>query len=64
MKFEWRYALDKLLIFLTSTKNIALATGALYAIFGFELPAEYTAPIVAGALFFMAVLKAWEDTSR
>ena len=64
MFFDWKYALSKLLIFLTSTKNLALTAGVLFAMFGLELSPEIEAAIVAGALFLAAVLKAWEDSNR
>ena len=57
MMFNWKYALDKLLIFLTSTTNIALAAGALLAVFGIELSPEVQAFIVEGAVIAMALFK-------
>ena len=65
MKFDWKYALDKLLIFLTSTKNLALAAGILFALFGMEdLAPIWEATIVAGGVFLAAFLKAWEDVNK
>ena len=63
MRFDWKYALDKLLIYLTSTKNLTILAGALYAIFGLELSPELQALVVAVAGALMSVLKAWEDVN-
>ena len=65
MQFDWKYALDKLLMFITSTKNLALTAGILFAVFGVEeLAPIWEATIVAGGVFLAAFLKAWEDTNQ
>ena len=61
--FDWRYALSKLLIFLTSTKNLILTAGVLFALFGAELTPQAEGIIVAGATLAAALLKAWEDVN-
>ena len=64
LKFDWKYALDKLLIFLTSTKNIAIVSGYLVAVLGVGIPEQWqgVAALFAGAI--MAGLKAYEDGKR
>jgi len=57
MEFNWRYALDKLLIGLTSVKTLSVVAGALFAIFGFELTPLVQAYVAAGAGIAVAVLK-------
>ena len=57
MYFDWRYALDKLLILLTSSKTLSVLAGALLAIFGFDLSPEIQAYIAAGAGIVIAALK-------
>ncbi len=64
MTFDWKYALSKLLIFLTSTKNIVLAAGVVFATLNLDLSPTTEGIIVAGAVFLAAILKAWEDTQR
>ena len=59
--FNLKFALSKLLIFLTSTKNLVLTAGVLFAVFSMELTPEIEAVIVGGATFLAAILKAWED---
>jgi len=63
MKFNWKYAFDKLLIFLTSTKNIAIVSGALVAMFGFDIPSQWQGVIAMAAGVIMAALKAYESKS-
>jgi len=64
MKFDWKYMLDKILIYLTSTKNLTILAGVLYSVFGLSLSPEVQALIVAGAVALASVLKAWEDVNR
>ena len=57
MKFDWRYALDKILIFLTSTKNLVIVAGVLLSLFGLELTTEVQAYVISGAAIVLSVLK-------
>ena len=59
--FDWRYAVDKLLVFLTSTKNLAVVAGAVFAIFGLELSVEVQGFIAIGSGVIIAVLKLVDD---
>ena len=63
MKFDWKYALDKLLIYLTSTKNLTILAGVLYSVFGLELSPQVQALVVAIAVALASILKAWEDVN-
>ena len=64
MKFDWKYALDKILIYLTSTKNLTILAGVLFSVFGLELSPDVQGFIVALAVALASVLKAWEDVNR
>jgi len=56
MKFNWRYAANKLLALLTSRKTVAIAASTLFAVFGFELPELTQAYIVSGAGIMLSAL--------
>ena len=60
IKFNWQYALFKLLVFLTSTTNLAIVAGACTAVFGFELSEQVQATVIAVAGAVMAVLNVWK----
>ena len=57
MEFNWKYALDKILIFLTSAKSVAILAAACLALFGFELPPEVQVYIIQGAGIALALFK-------
>ncbi len=56
MKFNWRYAVNKLLALLTSRKTVAIVASTLFAVFGFELTDLVQAYIVSGAGLAISVL--------
>ncbi len=60
LQFNWKYAGTKLLIFLTSTTNLAIVAGACTAIFGFELSEQVQATVVLVAGAAMGVLNVWK----
>jgi len=64
MKFNWRYALDKILIYLTSTKNLTILAGVLYSLLELELSPDVQVMIVAIATALASILKAWEDVNK
>jgi len=56
MKFNWRYAANKMLTFSTSRKTVAVVASTLFAVFGFKLPKLTQAYIVSGAGIALSVL--------
>ncbi len=64
LKFDWQYAGFKILVFLTSTTNLAILAGACTAIFGFELSEQVQATVVVIAGAAMAVLNVWKKQVR
>jgi len=59
-KFDWKYAGFKLLVFLTSTTNLAIVAGVCTALFGFALSEQVQATIIVLAGAAMAVLNVWK----
>ena len=56
-KFDWRYAVDKLLIMLTSGKTFAVLVPAIVALTGFELPELLQLQIMFGSGIVISILK-------
>ena len=57
MKFNFWYALEKLLIFLTSTKSLATFVGWFYAVTQLNITPEWQAVITLVAAFGLALWK-------
>ena len=57
MTFNWRYAINKTLIMLTSGKTLSIIASASLAVFGFDLPVEIQAYIISGAGILISAFK-------